>query len=284
MAVRFDADTEDYTNTTGTYNIGTCTITCWVRIDVDRNAVSSAWCIDDGASIAILLQTLSDGVTWQMADTATGNSTLFAATVGVWYYIAAVKATGAGATVVYWAAADTLPLSSASSSHLESSTVSVLRIGASVNSGEWLNGSIAALKVWDGVNLTQAEIERERFQYLPHRTTNLIAFYPLLEGGNTVGAKQDFSGAGNVLSGGAGSVTTDGPPITWRQYKRQYPFVFSAAAPAFIPEPGGYILNEDGTKIMLEDGSGFLILEETVGDVHYPSGYGRSFQNTLIRL
>lgn len=46
--------------------------------------------------------------------------------------------------------------------------------------------------------------------------------------------------------------------------------------------PGGYVLQEDGTsKITLEDGSGFLLLEETDP---FPIGYARNYQNTLIRM
>lgn len=220
MAVRFDADAEDYTRSSASFAFGTCTFTCWVYIDTDRNAFSTAWDVDDGGSNVWLLQTDADGTTWALFDGTTGQSTLFAATPGVWYFIAVSKQTGANATVAYWAAAGDAALSSATSTHAQSATVGNLRIGESIASGEWLNGRIAALKMWTAA-LTQAEIENEWRQYAPHRTANLYGFYPFLEGGAVAGAQQDFSGNGNVLSGGTNSATADGPPIAWRSNARR---------------------------------------------------------------
>ena len=259
MAVRIDASGEHYSQAT-TFDGATCTITCWARIDVDRNTFSSAWNIDDGTN-ALQLQTNSDGVTWMIFDTGSGITDLFAATVGVWYFIAVVKDSNPSGTKAYWATATEDALNTGTSTHSVSASMNNLMIGESVAGGEWLNGSIAAVKIWQGVTLTQAEIENERFQYLPHRTANLYAFYPFLEGGTGAGAKQDFSGNGNTLSGGTNSATTDGPPIPWRRSFRQ---IFGGAEAAPPPPEGGYYLNEDDVdRFLLEDGSGVLILEET---------------------
>jgi Concanavalin A-like lectin/glucanases superfamily len=279
MAVRFDTDGEDYTQAT-TFDIGTCTVCCWVRIDVDRNAVSTAWCIDNAASIALLLSTNADGVSWEIVDTGSGVSSLFAATVGTWYFIAVVKDPNASGTTAYWAAASAASLSSAVSSHNENASVNTIRVGESVNGGEWLNGSVAALKIWQGVKLTQGEIENERFQYVPNRTANLYAFYPFLEGGATAGARQDFSGAGNNLSAGTNSATTDGPPIAWRRGPARLFLPASAVGPL-----GGYYLNENAVdRYLMEDGLGLLLLEETVIGETFPGGYIKNWQNPLLRM
>jgi concanavalin A-like lectin/glucanase superfamily protein len=281
MAVRFDADGEDYTRAT-TFGLGTYTITCWVRIDVDLNTFSTAHSIHDGTLSGFSLVTSADGVTWQMSDTQSGNTSLFAATVGTWYYIALAKDPNASGTNAFWAAADTLALSTTTGTHAESGSGSIVRIGESLNGGEWLNGSIAAVKIWSGVKLTQAEIENERFQYLPHRTANLFAFYPFLEGGTGAGALQDFSGSGNTLSNGTGSATTDGPPIPWWGIKSK----FSTFVVGSTPDPGGFWQLEENTDRwqLEEDGSGLWLLEETQGDLKYPAGYIHIPQNTLIRL
>lgn len=215
------------------------TVSCWVKIDVDRNGFSSAWSLDagGGGSQMLLLQTDSDGVTWTFYDSNQGTTLLFAATVGVWYYIAVAYTFGT-ANIYYGAATDaTLTLNS--SAHMDTATITTLRLGESAFTGEWLNGSIAAVKIWDGVQLSRAEVEAERWQYLPQRTANLNCFYPFLIGGAVAGAQQDFSGAGNNLTGGTGSATADGPPIAWRRGQSRL-ILPAAAAPPADPFPAGY--------------------------------------------
>lgn len=278
MAVRFDADGEDYNQST-TFSNGTCSGCCWVKIDVDRNAFSTFIDFSNAGANAFGMQTDTDGVTWQLYSSSNGTTNLFAATVGTWYFLAFSKSTAASSTIAYWAAADTLALSNSGGvTHSQNTSIPTITVGESGFGGEWLNGTLAAVKVWSGVSLTEAEFQRERFQYLPHRTSNLYSFWPFLEGGTGDGAKQDFSGGGNTLSGGTSSATADGPPISWRQWNLDYKAFTSGPAPT----PGGYWQLEENTdRWQLEEANGLWLLEETDP---FPIGYMRNFQNTLIRM
>lgn len=229
MAVRFDADGEDYSQNI-TFDNSTVSGCCWVRIDVDRNNFSTFIDFSNAGNDAFGVQTAADGVLWQIYSSSNGTSNLFTATVGTWYFIAFAKGPNNGDTAGYWAAANTLALSSSTGlDHNVGASIPTIMVGESGFSGEWLNGSIAAVKVWSGVRLTQAEFERERFQYLPHRTSNLHSFWPFLQGGANTGARQDFSGNANNLGGGTNSATTDGPPIPWREGTQKI-FIPAAAA------------------------------------------------------
>lgn len=84
-----------------------------------------------------------------------------------------------------------------------------LRIGESVFGAEWWRGRVANFKVWNAA-LTQAEIENELAQYVPHRTANLLRWHPFL-----IAETTDYSGADRTLTGGTGATTEDGPPIPW---------------------------------------------------------------------
>lgn len=250
---------------------------------MDRNTFSTFVDFSDGGSNAFGLQTDTDGVTWQLYSSSNGVTNLFAATVGTWYFIAFAKGPNNGETQAWWADAATLALStSGTTNHNQATTITGITYGESGFGGEWLNGSMAAVKIWAGVRLTQAEFERERFQYLPHRTSNLYGFYPFLQGGATAGARQDFSGSGNTLSNGTNSATTDGPPITWRQFQ----FNLASQITGSIPDPGGFWqLQENLDRWQLEEAeSGLWLLEETQGDTKYPAGYIHIPQNPLIRM
>lgn len=245
MAARFDADDEDFTRTTGLFAMSITSVCIWVKIDVDRNNFSTAWSLDAGGagSQMLLLQTDSDGVTWTFYDSNQGATTLFAATVGVWYFIAVSYTFGTAN--IYYAAATDVALTLNSSAHMDTATITTLRLGESSFTGEWLNGSLAAVKIWDGVALTQAEVEAERWQYRPARFANLNSFYPLWDGGAVAEAQRDYSGNGNNLSGGTGSATANGPPIQWARRRSGLWVPTSAAAPPADPFPAGYRETKD---------------------------------------
>lgn len=220
MAVRYDADGEDHNRNTGLPSGTTHTVCLWLIVDVDRNTFSCPISIDAGTGNFVYLETEIDGLIMYLfeGDDAMATGPSVTLSVGTWFFIAWTRnGTGTNSGTLYWAAANTAALSSGQRTLSQSFTPTNLRIGESPWGGEWFNGRIAAVKIWDGVALTQAEIENERWQYLPHRTQNLNSFYPFLEGGSGAGAQQDFSGNGRDLSGGTNSATADGPPIAWRR-------------------------------------------------------------------
>src|SRR5690606_11748899 len=84
-------------------------------------------------------------------------------------------------------------------------TANTLRIGQSPWGGEWLNGRMAAVKIWTAA-LSANEIQAERDYTSPLRTSDLRAWYPF-----EVAETTDHSGNGETLSGGSSPSTEPGP-------------------------------------------------------------------------
>lgn len=206
MAVRFDADGEDYVSTSAPPGNVSTTL-CWFKISVDRNTFSTIWASDaNNTSAYMILQTGSDGTTLLFSQSGV-DITGPALTVGTWYRVAVVRSSATAVTVYVGAAG--AALSSHSSSSFTSFTPSHFRIGESSFTAEWLNGCVASLKQYD-VALTQAECENELLQYTPVRTTNLVRWHPFVNP-ETV----DYSGNARTLTGGTGTAREDGPPLIW---------------------------------------------------------------------
>ncbi|MEV0236885.1 LamG-like jellyroll fold domain-containing protein [Nonomuraea sp. NPDC050786] len=211
MAVRFDADSEDYTRAVNLGAQSQWSMSCWVKISGDRDTYSTAWCLDGGSTTDYaFLQTINDGTTLTFSQASSGSNTGFLATraltVGVWYYIA-VSVNGASGTMVSKALGDALFTYSTWTAGKASTTHTNLRIGESVFEAEWLNGAVCAVKWW-GAALSQAELQAEAGQFAPVRTTNLRAYYRF-SGPSTV----DNSGNSNTLSGGTGTTAEPDPVI-----------------------------------------------------------------------
>lgn len=210
MAVRFDAATEEYTRASSLGTLTQFSITCWLKISVDENNISTVWCVDNGFSgDYIRLCTDTDGTTLIIADDVDGH-TLGAATVGTWYYVG-FSVNGSSATAVMQAANASTPTVTTWLDSSSSTNIVNLRIGDAVFDGQYLNGCVAAFKFWSGVTLSQAELEAEAWTYLPRRATGLRGWYPFLRAETT-----DYSGLSQTLSGGTGTTTEDGPPVPWR--------------------------------------------------------------------
>lgn len=214
MAVRFSAGTQAYTCTV---TLGTQTqisAGCWFKITTDRNAESLVLGMGAAGSVGTdytAIMTSADGTTQAIWQDNTVATTMSATTVGTWYYIAfAVN----GANMTCWMRAATASTwTTFTASNFSANTAfTQLYIGAHPQgpTSFFLNGCVASVKIWHGVTLTLPDIENEAWQYVPRRTANLTAWYPLLRA-ETV----DYSGNGRTLSGGSGATTEDGPPIRW---------------------------------------------------------------------
>lgn len=202
MAVRFTATGQSYSSTSSPPD-DPFTITCWARIDTDRNAISGIW--GAVATTGFSLATQSDGTTLRVINT-TGTIILgaYAMTIGTWYRFG-VSVNG---TAIFAHAPAGSALTSDSGAIGNVTGPSSLRIGSSVVSTDWWNGRIAAFKRYDFA-MTVAEMERELSQYAPHRTAGLLSWHPFLTASTT-----DHSGNARTLTG-SGATTEDGPPIPW---------------------------------------------------------------------
>ena len=204
MSVHFTAASQTYSATNGA--LGTNLTYCgWAYLDAVPNAYSMIFAAENAASNAAGFAIgLNDSATptLQVSSDVGGVDSGVTPTIGTWYCIAAAV-TGTSCTL-YWGTSPAA-LSSASGS-ISSSGRTFMRICSS-SYAEWWQGRSAAVKVWSAV-LTQAEIQAELTRYAAVRTANLVRVHRL-----QVPEVTDYSGNGNVLTGGTGAGTTADPPI-----------------------------------------------------------------------
>lgn len=209
MAVRFSADAQDFTRTVSLGTVSQFSACCWVKISVDRNANSTVWTLDNGNSDYISVVTNTDGTNMKFYTEANSSGNAQNFTVGTWYAVCC-SVNGVNGSMWTRAITDSSWTAITWTNGTANTTGTTIRIGEHPGGGLWLNGAIAALKMWNGVTFTQADFDNEIWSYRPKRVTNLIAWYPFL-----VTETMDHSGNGNTLSGGTGTSTEDGPPIAW---------------------------------------------------------------------
>lgn len=224
MAIRKDASGDTISRTTNLPTITSFTIMGWFKLSVDRNTYSALLSFGTNSS-SPYYSILTDGsgtdlyVYNSSGLTTTGTSL----TVGTWVH-AALTVAGTGAGQVAF-----IRNGVATSTHAGSATptAGIIVIGSTPSDNDWLNGCVAAVKIYSAV-LTAAEIAKEMQQYLPVRTANLNGFYPML---STSDDEVDFSGNGNNWTIGGTLATEDGPPIPWKTGRKRVITPASVAAP-----------------------------------------------------
>ena len=211
MSTRFSLETDTYKATTGLPAGNVYSATCWVNIAVIRAAKATVWALADSstegaAGANTLLITYTDGVSIRLESFGAITSS-YTMTADTWYQLGVVV-NGANATLYYAPAATALTAVTVST-FTPPATNGGLWIGRSVWNGEWLNGRIAAFKMWDAA-LTQYEIEAELASWDAVRTANLLRVHKFQTAETT-----DYSGLGNTLTGGIGATTdASDPPIS----------------------------------------------------------------------
>jgi hypothetical protein len=210
-AVRFDAVGDKYSRSASGLG-GTHTMCCWAKIVVDRNAITCFIGQDDASTNYYYLSTTADGTSLRRDGTSgAAFPSGLNMTVGTWVYMATVNDTSAGGELFGYkvAGGSWVQATAANATVTGPNNANTFFIG---NNGfnNFLNGSIAAVKVWD-VALTDAELQAEAATYAAVKTSGLWANYQFRNGPQTT----DDSGLGKTLTA-AGTLTTDssGPPIT----------------------------------------------------------------------
>jgi hypothetical protein len=210
-AVRFDALADALSRTGNLPPISSFTMMGWFRIQGDTTAYSTFMALGpstNGTNAYRVMRCCGNG--WQDLFFQTGNGGGIAGRLntpnGAWYHLAVtVEGTGAGQVKTYINGVRTATTYAGNPANVAQK----MFIG---NDGRamWLNGSAAAVKVYD-IPLTQAEIAQEMQQFAPVRAANLNAFYPLQSAAT---AMIDLSGNGNGLTV-SGVLATDpnGPPL-----------------------------------------------------------------------
>lgn len=197
-----DADHLEYNTLT---NLSTYSVMGWFKITTDRNAFSSAFYLESGASWT-QLATDSDGTTLKYFDQGANSVVLGALTVGKWYFIG--FSNNAGSWKAYLGD-ETNPLVVSSGTGAPSSAANPILYIASSTSAEFLDGSMGECLAYNAV-LSDAEFEAQRLKTTPQRTANLIGQWRMLDAASKL---VDSSGNGNPLTApGAGSWTSDTGP------------------------------------------------------------------------
>jgi hypothetical protein len=125
-------------------------------------------------------------------------------TADVWYFVAAT-ATQAVVVTTYWKQDGDAGLTVGPNiTDANNKSYTHLLITESPWGGEWFNGSICHVRLWDH-ELTQTEIEAEMNATSAQKTSGLVGDWPLVD---TDTMLIDQSSAGNDLTGGSG-LTTD---------------------------------------------------------------------------
>lgn len=183
---------------------------CWAKMVVDRVAYACPMSIDSSGSV--YYSSTFDSTREFRHETQSSTDRSFTnIVVGTWYFIAYVART-TGSADLYWKAAgagslSTTPRASGGARPAASSTLHL----AVDRFGSWINGSIAAVKIWTAA-LTSTELTTESATYAATRTSNLWANYRFNAGPSTT----DSGPSGRTLTAAGAAATTDtsGPPIT----------------------------------------------------------------------
>lgn len=214
MAVRFSGANQFYEGTIGLGTVTQIAVTCWMKIVVDRNTYSTVWNIDNSSQSSSIrgFQTNTTGTTMELYyhNGPLSGGTTASLSVDTWYFFA-ININGNNANW-RWRADGSGTVNAASFSGASGTyTANRLRLGDSAWTGEWLNGSLAAVKIWTG-NLSDAEMDAESPYYSPVKTTGLVAYYPFDTGPSTT----DASGNGYTLTGGTGTASDTNPSdLSW---------------------------------------------------------------------
>jgi Concanavalin A-like lectin/glucanases superfamily len=230
MAVRFDASTDNYARTTTLPPITTFSILGWGYLSVSRGAISTFFYFgQSGVTIGYTCRTGANGLTLQGNNSASSQAGT-ALTVGAWNHLALVVA-GTGANQMQIFLNGVLDITMSGSTGPSAQT---LILSGSV-SGQWLNGRLAAVKVYDAV-LTAADIAQEMRTYQPIRLDNLNSWYPMSDLA-LAGNSTDFGGSGLALTPAGTLAVEDGPPIAWAPPSALRPFASAVTPPAATSLP-----------------------------------------------
>lgn len=194
------------------------TIIFWIKLDTNAGAgiYRDCWAMGEGfMSVGMFGSNMNFGTS--LSD-FTGTTAL---STGVWYHMAWIR--NGNTKTGYLNGVQELTGSDAVGGSITLQT----QFNAGV-SGVW-DGAMAAVKIWDNVVLSVAEIIQEMRSYLPVRTDGLRGFYPFFNVGED---EIDYSGNAQTLTvTGTPATHIDSPPISWKADRSHRVYIAGAAPP-----------------------------------------------------
>lgn len=211
QAVRFDADADKYRLPTAGFGgvDQSFTVCLWVYLSVSRGYYQIPWSCDNGGASYVQFGVNYDGV-WLRAfgNGSAGIDGPNPMLIATWTFIAISHDAVTDIDTMYWAHQGDATLSSHAGDLPDASATSTVYLGGDGRAtDEWVNGRIAAVKMWHAV-VDVAELEAERLSYKPSRLENLFAYYTFWNGPQTA----DESGNGHTLTAGTSPTAEAGPP------------------------------------------------------------------------
>lgn len=234
MAIRLDASADKLSRSSSLPSSSAFTFGGWFKFASSPGSYGNTFfnlSADTNNYIYIQHESGTQKIWGYLAGSSQTTLTLNAYSTGTWYYYALARngtsmkgyygAVGAALTEVTatWAATTITP--------------NLLQIGDSVWGGEWTDGTLAYPKLWDGAQLTLAELEQERYLIRPARTANLYGWWPAFPGATE--RARDYSGNGYNWTEGGTLTDEDGPPVSWGAPVIVLPYTAAASALSYVP-------------------------------------------------
>ncbi len=213
MAVRFDANTDEFVRTTDILDFrNPYTVSGWFRLTSDLVANSTFVVIKNAANWWDIVRVNSSRVLEIHVDFTSGafGSTL---AVGTWYFIAMVRL--GGADIRAFLGTETTPCSQDLTNTLSTAgrtAADRFALGERDGSVDRFDGRAYALKAWS-VALTLEELQREQYMIRPSRTANLYGAWPVFPGSGE--RTRDYSGFGRNWTEGGTLTDEDPAAISW---------------------------------------------------------------------
>lgn len=227
MAVTF-TNTSNYLSRTTCPSVATLSLCGWFRTPASINSYHYPLVIvDDATHYGIYIGFLELGMVsgHMFVRDSTSGTDLFVdmtkvAATNTWYWIAMTRQAGTNNVKGFLALPSEATLTTGQGTPGTAATTPNWMGMGNDAWGDDCPATVAALKIWSGVVLSQAELEQERWYYTPQRTDGLWLWSPFNDQSDV--SFRDYSGNGRDWTE-TGTVTqagVDGPPISWGPARR----------------------------------------------------------------
>lgn len=238
MSIRTDAAADLLSRVADLPSSAAVSFCAWVRLASDLNSYQAFLHMFHSGfgSQDIFLSTDSDGTTLALFD---GGATLTGVSMstGVWYWIGFARSNTTRA--LFYAAATDAAITVVTDVTTQTITATVTKLYAMNDEyAERVDGNMAFAKLWNGLELSQAQMANERWSVRPNTFANLYGWWPMFPGsGERV---RDYSGNGRDWTEEGTITDDDNPPVSYGARSQLIPFVAAApVAGGWGPRLGG---------------------------------------------